>query len=35
MSVYCKCNDLTKSPTIQAVNDKGCVIIVKNVPCVA
>lgn len=33
MCMYCKCNDLIESTTIHVVNYKGCVIIVKNVPC--
>ena len=33
MCMYCKCNDLIESTTTHVVNYKGCVIIVKNVPC--
>ena len=33
MCMYCKCNDLVESTTTHVVNYKGCVIIVKNVPC--
>ena len=33
MCMYCKCDDLIESTTTHVVNYKGCVIIVKNVPC--
>lgn len=33
MCMYCKCNDLVLSTTTHAVNYKGSIIIVKNVPC--
>lgn len=33
MCMYCKCNELTSSVTTHVVNYKGCVIIIKNVPC--
>ena len=33
MCIYCKCKDLIESATTHVVNYKGCVIIVKNVPC--
>jgi YgiT-type zinc finger domain-containing protein len=31
--MYCKCKDLSPALTTHVVNYKGCVIIVKNVPC--
>lgn len=31
--MYCKCNDLILSLTTHVVNYKGCVIVIKNVPC--
>jgi YgiT-type zinc finger domain-containing protein len=31
--MYCKCQDLSPALTTHVVNYKGCVIIVKNVPC--
>lgn len=33
MCMYCKCNDLMPSLTTHVVNYKGCVIVIKNVPC--
>jgi YgiT-type zinc finger domain-containing protein len=31
--MYCKCQEFNQSLTTHVVNYKGCVIIVKNVPC--
>lgn len=31
--MYCKCDTLKNSTTTHVVNYKGCIIIVKNVPC--
>ena len=33
MCMYCKGNDLSPSLTTHVVNYKGCVIVIKNVPC--
>lgn len=33
MCMYCKCNETKESTTTHVVNYKGCLIIVKNVPC--
>ena len=33
MCMYCKCDDLIPATTTHVVNYKGCVIIIKNVPC--
>lgn len=33
MCMYYKCDDLIESATTHVVNYKGCVIIIKNVPC--
>ena len=33
MCMYCKCDSLKASTTTHVVNYKGCLIIVKNVPC--
>lgn len=33
MCMYCKCDTLKNSTTTHVVNYKGCIIIVKNVPC--
>lgn len=33
MCMYCKCKTVKKSVTTHVVNYKGCIIIVKNVPC--
>lgn len=33
MCIYCKCKDVIRSLTTHVVNYKGCVIIIKNVPC--
>lgn len=34
MCMYCKCNKTAETFTTHVVNYKGCLIIVKNVPCV-
>jgi YgiT-type zinc finger domain-containing protein len=31
--MYCKCDTLKLSTTTHVVNYKGCIIVVKNVPC--
>jgi YgiT-type zinc finger domain-containing protein len=31
--MYCKCKEVVESVTTHVVNYKGCVIIIKNVPC--
>ena len=33
MCMYCKCKTIKNSITTHVVNYKGCIIIVKNVPC--
>lgn len=33
MCMFCKCDSTVKSTTTHVVNYKGCVIVVKNVPC--
>lgn len=33
MCMYCKCKTIKNSVTTHVVNYKGCIIIVKNVPC--
>ena len=33
MRMFCKCDTVQKSTTTHVVNYKGCVIVVKNVPC--
>ena len=33
MCMYCRCQTLVRSVTTHVVNYKGCLIIVKNVPC--
>lgn len=33
MCMYCKCSTVKQSVTTHVVNYKGCVIIIKNVPC--
>lgn len=33
MCMYCKSNDLVLTTTTHVVNYKGCVIVIKNVPC--
>jgi YgiT-type zinc finger domain-containing protein len=31
--MYCKCKEVVPSVTTHVVNYKGCVIVIKNVPC--
>jgi YgiT-type zinc finger domain-containing protein len=31
--MYCKCKEVIPSVTTHVVNYKGCVIVIKNVPC--
>ena len=33
MCMYCKCDTVRPGITTHVVNYKGCIIIVKNVPC--
>lgn len=33
MCMYCKNGTMKKSTTTHVVNYKGCIIVVKNVPC--
>ena len=33
MCMFCKCKTVQPSTTTHVVNYKGCLIIVKNVPC--
>lgn len=33
MCMLCKCDTVRQTTTIHVVNYKGCVIVVKNVPC--
>ena len=33
MCIYCKCDTTKKSTTTHVVNYKGCIIVIKNVPC--
>lgn len=33
MCMFCKCDTVKPSITTHVVNYKGCIIIVKNVPC--
>jgi YgiT-type zinc finger domain-containing protein len=33
MCMYCKCKEVTPSITTHVVNYKGCIIVIKNVPC--
>lgn len=33
MCMYCKCKTTAPSFTTHVVNDKNCIIIIKNVPC--
>ena len=33
MCVFCKANEVISSTTTHVVDYKGCLIIVKNVPC--
>ena len=33
MCMFCKCDTVKQSTTTHVVNYKGCVIVIKNVPC--
>lgn len=33
MGMFCRCDRIKKSTTTYVVNYKGCIIIIKNVPC--
>ena len=33
MSMFCKSDTVKESTTTHVVNYKGCVIVIKNVPC--
>lgn len=33
MCMFCKCNTVKTSTTTHVVNYKGCIIVIKNVPC--
>ena len=33
MCMFCKCKTMKASTTTHVVNYKGCLIIIKNVPC--
>lgn len=33
MCMFCKCDTVKESLTTHVVNYKGCVIVIKNVPC--
>ena len=33
MCIFCKCDSVKESTTTHVVNYKGCIIIIKNVPC--
>ena len=33
MCMLCKCDTVKESTTTHVVNYKGCVIVIKNVPC--
>lgn len=33
MCMYCKCDTVKQSLNTHVVNYKGCVIVIKNVPC--
>ena len=33
MCMFCKCDMVKQSTTTHVVNYKGCVIVIKNVPC--
>lgn len=33
MCMLCRCNTVKQSTTTHVVNYKGCVIVIKNVPC--
>jgi YgiT-type zinc finger domain-containing protein len=31
--MFCKCKEVVSSVTTHVVNYKGCIIVIKNVPC--
>ncbi|MFT4107888.1 MAG: type II toxin-antitoxin system MqsA family antitoxin [Lacrimispora sp.] len=33
MCMFCKCDTVKPSTTTHVVNYKGCIIVIKNVPC--
>ncbi len=33
MCMFCKCDTFRETTTTHVVNYKGCVIVIKNVPC--
>jgi len=33
MCMFCKCDTFRKATTTHVVNYKGCIIVIKNVPC--
>ena len=33
MCIFCKCNTMKKSLITHVVNYKGCIVVIKNVPC--
>ena len=33
MCMYCKCETMIQTFTTHVVDDKGCVIVIRNVPC--
>lgn len=33
MCMFCKCDTVKQSTTTHVVNYKGCIIVIKNVPC--
>lgn len=33
MCMFCKCDTVMESKTTHVVNYKGCIIVIKNVPC--
>ena len=33
MCMFCKCDTVKESVTTHVVNDRNCIIVIKNVPC--
>lgn len=33
MCMFCKCDTVKQATTTHVVNYKGCIIVIKNVPC--
>lgn len=33
MCMFCRCDTVRQSTTTHVVNYKGCIIVIKNVPC--